>query len=206
MTAPDDMPETEPDNSSAEAAGAAPTDDPRPDGLRRAESLVVVNTGNGKGKSSAAFGTMLRALARGWNVAVVQFVKSGDWKVGEESLGRQLGVDWHAVGDGFTWDSDNLDEDRRLAARGWGTAADIIKAGGHQLVILDELTYLPAFGWLDTSVIVDAIRARPPHVNVIVTGRDAPAELIELADTVTEMREVKHAYQQGIRAMRGIDY
>ena len=115
MTEPDEIPETAPEDSSAEATGAAPTEDPRPDGLRRAESLVVVNTGNGKGKSSAAFGTMLRALARGWNVAVVQFVKSGDWKVGEESLGRQLGVDWHAVGDGFTWDSDNLDEDRRLA-------------------------------------------------------------------------------------------
>ena len=94
---------------------AAPTEDPRPDGLRRAPSVVVVNTGDGKGKSSAAFGVMVRALARGWKVAVVQFVKSGKWHVGEEKLGRQLGVDWLAVGDGFTWDSDDLEHDRALA-------------------------------------------------------------------------------------------
>src|SRR6187397_2364685 len=86
----------------------APTEDPRPDGLRGAPSMVVVNTGNGKGKSSSAFGMMIRGVARGWNVAVVQFIKSGNWKVGEEKIGRQLGVDWHAFGDGFTWDSEDL--------------------------------------------------------------------------------------------------
>ncbi len=184
----------------------APTEDPRPDGLRRADSLVVVNTGDGKGKSSAAFGMMVRGVARGWNVAVVQFIKSGDWKVGEEKVGRQLGVDWHAFGDGFTWDSDDLTADRAHAAAGWRQAVDIIDAGEHQLVILDELTYLMTFNWLPVADVVAAIAGRPSHVNIIVTGRDAPAELIELADTVTEMREVKHAYRQGIRAMRGIDY
>ena len=185
---------------------SAPTEDPRPDGLRGADSLVVVNTGDGKGKSSAAFGMMLRALARGWRVAVVQFVKSGDWKVGEETMGHRLGVEWLAVGDGFTWDSEDLEHDRRLAAEGWARAAAIIEAGEHQLVILDEVTYLPAFGWLDVAEIVDVIRDRPRHVNVIATGRDAPPQLVDVADTVTEMREVKHAYRQGIRAMRGIDY
>ncbi len=184
----------------------APTEDPRPDKLRRADSLVVVNTGDGKGKSSAAFGMMVRAVARGWNVAVVQFIKSGDWKVGEEKIGRQLGVDWHAFGDGFTWDSDDLTADRAHAAAGWQQAVGIIDAGEHQLVILDELTYLMNFNWLPVGDVVAAIAGRPPHVNIIITGRDAPAELIELADTVTEMREVKHAYRQGIRAMRGIDY
>jgi len=184
----------------------APTEDPRPDKLRRADSLVVVNTGDGKGKSSAAFGMMVRGVARGWNVAVVQFIKSGDWKVGEEKVGRQLGVDWHAFGDGFTWDSDDLTADRAHAAAGWRQAVDIIDAGEHQLVILDELTYLMTFNWLPVADVVAAIAGRPSHVNIIVTGRDAPAELIELADTVTEMREVKHAYRQGIRAMRGIDY
>lgn len=183
-----------------------PTDDPRPDGLRRADSVVVVNTGNGKGKSSSAFGMMIRAVARGWNVAVLQFIKSGDWRVGEEKIGRQLGVEWHSFGDGFTWDSDDLTNDRAHAANGWAKAVEIMNAGEHQLVIFDELTYLASFGWIDASEIVDAIANRPRHVNVIVTGRDAPAELIELADTVTEMVEVKHAYQQGIRAMRGIDY
>ncbi len=184
----------------------APTEDPRPDGLHGADSLVVVNTGDGKGKSSAAFGMMVRGVARGWNVAVVQFIKSGNWKVGEEKIGRQLGVDWYAFGDGFTWDSDDLSNDRAHAAAGWQQAVDLIDAGEHQLVILDELTYLMTFNWLPVDVIVGAIANRPSHVNVIVTGRDAPGELIEIADTVTEMREIKHAYRQGIRAMRGIDY
>ncbi len=185
---------------------AAPTEDPRPDGLHGAPSLVLINTGDGKGKSSAAFGVMVRAIARGWSVAVVQFIKSGDWKVGEEKLGRELGVDWYSFGDGFTWDSDDLSTDRAHAAAGWAQAVDIMNAGEHELVIFDELTYLSSFGWLDASTIADAIGNRPEHVNVVITGRDAAPELIEIADTVTEMREIKHAYRQGIRAKRGIDY
>jgi cob(I)alamin adenosyltransferase len=149
---------------------------------------------------------MIRGVARGWNVAVVQFIKSGDWKVGEEKIGRQLGVDWHAFGDGFTWDSSDMSNDIAHAREGWAKAVELMHAGDHQLVIFDELTYLSSFGWLPIGDVVDAIRARPSHVNVVVTGRDAAPELIELADTVTEMVEVKHAYQQGIRAMRGIDY
>jgi cob(I)alamin adenosyltransferase len=168
--------------------------------------LVLVNTGNGKGKSSSAFGMMLRALAVEWDVAVIQFVKSGDWKVGEELMGRKLGVHWQAFGDGFTWESDNLENDRAHANEGWQAAKQIIQAGEHRLVILDELTYLCTWGWVDQADVVATIAARPERVNVIVTGRDAPAELIEIADTVTEMTEVKHAYQQGIRAKRGIDY
>ncbi len=185
---------------------SAPTEDPRPDGLRGAPSLVVINTGDGKGKSSAAFGVMVRAIARGWKVAVVQFIKSGDWKVGEEKLGRELGVDWYSFGEGFTWDSDDLTADRAHAAAGWAQAVELMNAGEHDLVIFDELTYLPSFGWLDATVIADAVRSRPEHVNVVITGRDASDELIEVADTVTEMREIKHAYRQGIRAKRGIDY
>ena len=140
------------------ADDAVPTEDPRPDGLRSADSLVLVNTGNGKGKSSSAFGMMIRAVARGWNVAVVQFIKSGDWKVGEEKIGRELGVDWHAFGDGFTWDSDDLTNDRAHAAAGWAKAAEIMQAGEHQLVIFDELTYLPSFGWIDVNDIVRGSR------------------------------------------------
>ncbi|MEX2625625.1 MAG: cob(I)yrinic acid a,c-diamide adenosyltransferase [Ilumatobacteraceae bacterium] len=183
-----------------------PVDDPRPDGLRSAPSVVIVNTGDGKGKSSAAFGVMLRALAVDWRVAVVQFIKSSDWKVGEEKVGRRLGVDWYAFGDGFTWDSANLEHDRAHAAEGWERAAALIAAGEHRLVVLDELTYLCTWGWLDTDQVVAAIRDRPDHVNIVVTGRDAPAPIVDVADTVTEMREVKHAYRQGIRAKRGIDY
>jgi cob(I)alamin adenosyltransferase len=184
----------------------APTEDPRPDGLRSAASLVLVNTGNGKGKSSAAFGVMLRSLAVGWKVAVLQFVKSGDWKVGEEKVGRQLGVDWQSFGDGFTWDSGDLEHDKSHARTGWAAAKAVIEAGEHRLVVLDEITYLCTWGWIDVDEVVATIRNRPEQVNVIITGRDAPAPLIELADTVTEMNEIKHAYRQGIRAKRGIDY
>lgn len=182
------------------------TESPIPDRLRRAPSLVLINTGNGKGKSTAAFGVMLRGVARGWNVAVCQFIKGGDWKVGEEKLGRDLGVTWHALGDGFTWDSNDLETDKAHAAEAWKVAGGIIASGEHQLVVLDELTYLCNWGWLDASMVVDAIRSRPSHVNVVITGRDASQELIDVADTVTEMREIKHAFQDGIRAMRGIDY
>lgn len=193
---------TDPAGSTTEAL----EDDPRPDGLRSAPSLVLVNTGNGKGKSSAAFGTMLRAVAVGWPVAVVQFVKSGDWKVGEEKMGRRLGVDWHSFGHGFTWDSDDLEHDKAHANEGWAAAKALIEAGDHRLVVLDELTYLCTWGWVDEADVIATIAGRPEHVNVIVTGRDAPAALVDIADTVTEMTEVKHAYQQGIRAKRGIDY
>jgi cob(I)alamin adenosyltransferase len=202
MDAPPDINDANRDGGSTQPL----VDDPRPDGLRNADSLVLVNTGNGKGKSSAAFGVMVRALARDWRVAVVQFIKSSDWKVGEEKLGRQLGVTWHALGGGFTWDSADQGHDIALARNAWELAAGLIAAGEHELVILDEVTYLCAWGWVPTAEIVGAIASRPRHVNVVVTGRDAPPELIDIADTVTEMREVKHAFQRGINAKRGIDY
>jgi cob(I)alamin adenosyltransferase len=183
-----------------------PVDDPRPLGLHGAESILLVNTGDGKGKSSAAFGVMVRSLARGWKVAVVQFVKSGDWKVGEELIGRQLGVDWFNEGDGFTWDSNDLEHDKELARAGWARAATLVRAGEHQLVVLDELTYLMNWGWIDADDVLRTLTQRPATVNVVVTGRDASQALIDIADTVTEMRNVKHAYDRGIAAKRGIDY
>jgi cob(I)alamin adenosyltransferase len=182
------------------------TDDPRPDGLRTVKSLVLVNTGNGKGKSSAAFGVMLRGLAMEWKVGVVQFIKSGDWKVGEEKMGRRLGVDWWAMGEGFTWDSDNLAHDIEVAQKAWAHAAALITGGEHRLLVLDELTYLVTWGWVPVEDVVAAITGRPDHVNLVITGRDAHQAIIDVADTVTEMREVKHAYQQGIAAKKGIDF
>ena len=197
--------DTSPTTDSTDTTPAL-TDDPRPEGGRRADSLVLVNTGNGKGKSSAAFGVMLRALARDWKVAVVQFVKGGDWKVGEEKIGRQLGVEWRALGGGFTWDSDDLSHDIALAREAWGQAAALIAGGEYDLVILDELTYLCSWGWVPTEDVVAAIVNRPRHVNLVITGRDAPAEIVEVADTVTEMRHIKHAYDAGIIAKCGIGY
>ena len=184
----------------------APSEDPRPTELRVAKSLLLVNTGNGKGKSTAAFGTMLRAVAQDWPVAVLQFIKSGDWKVGEETIGRQLGVHWEALGEGFTWDSDDITHDREVAARAWAKAKSIIEAGEHRIVILDERTYLLTWNWIDQSEVLAVLVNRPENVTVVVTGRDAPQELIDIADTVTEMREIKHAYQAGIAAKKGIDF
>jgi cob(I)alamin adenosyltransferase len=183
-----------------------PTDDPRPEGLRVAPSLVLVNTGDGKGKSSAAFGVVMRALAREWRVAVVQFLKSGGWNTGEEKIGRQLGVDWFAIGEGFTWDSKDLTQDEAVAQEAWRQAKELILSDNYRLVVLDEITYPMNWGWISTDDVIATIRERPAKVNVVATGRDAPAALIELADTVTEMRSIKHAYERGIAAKKGIDY
>jgi cob(I)alamin adenosyltransferase len=187
-------------------AAEVPVVDPRPAELRRAPSLVLVNTGDGKGKSSAAVGVIVRGLGRGWKVGVVQFLKSGDWHTGEEEVCRRLGVDWWAHGAGFTWDSDDLTEDQAYAQEAWDRSRALIQAGEHRLVVLDEITYPMNWGWISTDEVVAVLAGRPERVNVVLTGRDAPAALIEVADTVTEMREVKHAYRQGIRAMKGIDY
>lgn len=183
-----------------------PTDDPRRRDTRRAASVVVVNTGNGKGKSTAAMGMVMRSIARNWQVAVVQFVKSGKWKVGEEKIGHRLGVDWIAGGDGFTWDSEDLDRSAELNREAWELARQRIEAGQHRLVVLDEITYPINWGWIDGEEVATTIVNRPPRVNVVITGRDAPTRLIEIAHTVTEMQPVKHAYDQGIRTIRGIDF
>ncbi|MCY3851323.1 MAG: cob(I)yrinic acid a,c-diamide adenosyltransferase [Acidimicrobiaceae bacterium] len=178
----------------------------RPDELHAAPSLALVNTGHGKGKSTAAFGTLLRAVARGWDSAVVQFLKSGKWNTGEEKTCRGLGVDWFAAGDGFTWDSDDLDETRAKAVAAWKFAEELIAAGDHRLIILDEISYAMTWGWIDAGEVAEAIVARPREVNLILTGRDMASEVIEAADTVTEMVKVKHPFDRNIRAKRGIDF
>lgn len=182
-----------------------PTEPPRK-GTARATSLLLINTGDGKGKSTAAFGTVMRAVARGWRVAVIQFLKSGKWNVGEEKVARDLGVDWWAVGDGFTWESADIDESQAIAAAGWAQAKERIGSGDYDLIVLDEVTYPINYGWIDLDDVVATLRSRPETVNVFLTGRDAPHELVDIADTVTEMRKVKHAFDSGIMARRGIDY
>jgi cob(I)alamin adenosyltransferase len=184
----------------------APTEFHLPEGAKPAPSVVLVHTGDGKGKSTAAFGIVIRAIARGWRVAVVQFLKSGEWHVGEEDVGRQLGVEWWALGEGFTWDSEDLTRDEAVAREAWNHARSVIRGGEHRLVVLDEITYPMNWGWIDTDDVVTTIRDRPGTVNVVATGRDAPQALIDVADTVTEMRKIKHAYDRGIVAKKGIDY
>jgi len=169
-------------------------------------SVIVVNTGDGKGKSSSAFGVMGRGWARGWRVSVVQFIKADEWHTGEKKLADHLGVEWHTLGDGFTWESTDLDETAAKGRHAWEVAAARLASGDYQLVILDELTYAITFGWIDVDDVVAGLRDRAPRTNVVVTGRDAAPELIDIADTVTEMRKVKHAYDAGITAIKGIEY
>lgn len=169
-------------------------------------SIVLVNTGDGKGKSSSAIGVMARGWARGWNVGVVQFLKSGKWKTGEEKLAETLGVEWNSLGDGFTWESTDMDETEAKGRHAWEVSKQKLASGDYDLLILDEFTYAITFGWIDLGEVLNAIANRAPKTNVMITGRDAPAELIALADTVTEMRMIKHAYDQGISAIKGIEY
>ncbi len=165
-----------------------------------------MNTGPGKGKSSAAFGVMGRAWARGWKVGVVQFLKSDRWQVGERKLAAHLGIDWHTLGDGFTWESEDLDATEAKGRHAWQVASEMIASGGYDLVILDEMTYIVKYGWVPVADVVTVLAARPQRTNVIVTGRNAPDEVVALADTVTEMVKVKHAFDQSIRARKGIEY
>lgn len=169
-------------------------------------SLVLVNTGDGKGKSTAAFGVIMRAVAREWRVCVIQFIKSDKWKTGEEKVARRLGVEWLKGGDGFTWESPDLDKSEGRAAAAWQLARSAIAGGDYQLVVLDEITYPMNWGWIDGGDVIETIRTRPDRVNIVATGRNAPQALIEAADTVTEMVKIRHAYDRGIRARRGIDF
>lgn len=168
--------------------------------------LLLVVTGNGKGKSTAAFGMVARALGHGMRVGVVQFIKSRT-DTGEEAfLGRQPGVEWHVTGDGFTWDTQNRERDIATAQRGWAIAARMLADPAYQLVVLDELTYLLSYGYLDGDVVLDALAHRPPMQHVVVTGRAAPDALVELADTVSVVADEKHAFRTGVKAQRGVDF
>jgi cob(I)alamin adenosyltransferase len=173
---------------------------------RRAPSLVVLHTGDGKGKTTAAMGIAMRAAGHGERVAVVQFMKSGQWKSGERLAAERLGVDWSVIGDGFTWDSDDLERAADIAREAWAEAATRIADGAYDVVVLDEITYPLTWGWVPTSDVVATIAGRPAHVSVVLTGRDAPAELRALADTVSESANVKHAFDDGVAALKGIDF
>lgn len=180
-----------------DAAIAAATDE---------RGLLIVITGNGKGKSTSAFGTVARALGHGLKVGVCQFIKSRT-DTGEEAfLGKQPGVEWHVLGDGFTWDTQNREQDIATAQRGWQIAARMLADPAIQLVVLDELTYLLSYGYLDSDTVLDALANRPPMQHVIVTGRGATDALIELADTVSVIADEKHAYRAGVKAQAGVDW
>ena len=179
----------------------------KPSGDRR--GLLIVNTGDGKGKSTAAFGLALRAHGRqrvhGKPVKIYQFMKVPSARFGEHRMFEQLGLPIEGLGDGFSWKSQDLEHSAQLARDGWARAKATILAGTHFLVVLDEITYPLIYGWLPLDDVLQTLRERPRDVHVCLTGRRCPPEIIELADTVTEMRLVKHAYQAGIPAQRGIE-
>ncbi|MCE7913138.1 MAG: cob(I)yrinic acid a,c-diamide adenosyltransferase [Nitrosomonas sp. PRO4] len=171
----------------------------------RKQGLLLILTGNGKGKSSSAFGMIARALGHGMRVGVAQFIK-GRSDTGEEAFFRkQNHVVWHVLGEGYTWDTQNLDRDRETAQRGWAIVQEMLHDPSFDLIVLDELTYPLKFGWLDLILVLNDLKNRPPMQHVIITGRGAPKELCDAADTVTEMNDIKHAFRSGIQAQEGID-
>ncbi|HEY6333342.1 MAG TPA: cob(I)yrinic acid a,c-diamide adenosyltransferase [Blastocatellia bacterium] len=169
------------------------------------KGLVIVNTGNGKGKTTAALGVLFRSLGRNLRVVMLQFIKSRTHLYGEHLTAKKWGVEIIPLGDGFTWESKNIDFDKQLAAEGWAECKSRIESAEYDVVILDELTYLINYGWLDLNEVLNVLRARDPNMHVIITGRDAPAELIEFADLVSEVKEIKHPFKRGIRAQIGIE-
>lgn len=174
----------------------------------RKKGLVIINTGNGKGKTTAALGVFFRAWGRDMRVCMLQFLKHANAHYGEIRAAKKLGVVIRPVGDGFTWTSKDMDKTTALALHGWEEAKKIIVSGEYEIVILDEFTYLLHFGWLDTGTVIEWLKAnKPPMLHLVITGRDAPQALMDYADLVTEMREIKHPFTaQGIQAQAGIEF
>jgi cob(I)alamin adenosyltransferase len=173
---------------------------------RKRKPLVIVYTGNGKGKTTAALGMMVRAWGRGMKVCMLSFIKSETSNYGEERAARRLGIEMIPLGAGFTWLSKDLEKDRALARRCWEVCKEKIASGEYDIIVLDEMTYPLTYGWLDIEEVLRTLRDRPRDLHVVITGRDAPQALIDFADLVTEMREVKHPFQLGIKAQPGVDF
>ncbi len=188
---------------------SAPREKPyeKPEGERK--GLVIVNTGDGKGKSTAAFGLALRAFGRahvhGKKVKIYQFMKVPSARFGEHRMFEQLGLAIEGLGDGFSWKSQDLEHSAQLARDGWKKARQSIVDGEHFLVVLDEITYPLIYGWLPLDDVLQTLKDRPKHVHVCLTGRRCPQEIIDIADTVTEMQKIKHAFNAGVPAQRGIE-
>lgn len=212
---------TNPDSIALDDSGTAPVDLPaiKPARVQRPRKnrykvkdrserrgLLMVHTGNGKGKSTAALGVLVRAAGYDMSVGMFQFIKSAETLYGEHIAAKELGIDIIPLGDGFTWLSDNIEADRALAEKGWARVKDVIESHQFDVLILDELTYCLTYKWLDEEQVLATLRDRAPWMHVVVTGRNASPALIELADLVTEMHLVRHPYrEQGIGAQPGIE-
>ncbi len=171
------------------------------------KGLLIVHTGNGKGKTTAALGLAMRALGHEQRVCIIQFIK-GSWKYGELFSAKRFEdlLDFHVMGNGFTWKSKDIQKDQDTGRQAWEFAKAQMGSGTYQLVILDELTYLMKFGFIRSADVLETLRRKPENVHVVVTGRDAPQALIDAADLVTEMIEMKHPFKHGIKAQKGIEF
>jgi len=179
--------------------------DARIDAAKEQRGILIVFTGNGKGKTTAAFGTVTRAVGHGMRAAVIQFIK-GEWPNGEKNLLEPHGVEFQVMATGFTWETQNKETDTEACQAVWQHGKRMLADAALDLVVLDELTYMVSFGYLDLQDVVDALNARPAHQTGNITGRGCHHDLLEMADTVSELRPVKHAFDAGIMAQQGIDW
>lgn len=181
----------------------------REDYQEQTHGLLIVHTGNGKGKTTCALGLMMRAAGRGLKCCMIQFMKSRNDRYGEHVSAEKLGIEVHTMGDGFTWDTKNPEQDRQTARVTWDLCVEKMRSRDYDMLVFDELVYVLSYDMLPTEEVLTelaAIRKDQPALHIVVTGRDAPTALIEAADLVTEMREIKHPYNEGIRAQQGMEF
>jgi len=181
----------------------------REDYRENTKGLLMVNTGDGKGKTTAAIGVMVRAAGRGLHCCMIQFMKSKSDRYGEHESLEKLGIEIHTMGAGFTWDTEDKNVDIRTSEETWALCVDKMRSEDYDLLVFDELVYVLDYKFLNSESVLDEIkeiRQKQPHLHIIVTGRNAPAELIEAADLVTEMKEIKHPFHAGIYAQQGIEF
>lgn len=181
----------------------------REDYQENTKGLLMVHTGDGKGKTTCALGLMMRAAGRGLKCCMIQFMKSRNDRYGEHASAEKLGIEVHTMGDGFTWDTKNPEQDRATACATWSLCIEKMRSGDYDMLIFDELVYVLSYNMLPVEEVLSelrAVRAAQPALHIVVTGRDAPPELIQAADLVTEMRDIKHPFNTGIRAQQGIEF
>jgi len=171
------------------------------------KGLVIVHTGDGKGKTTAALGLLLRAWGQGYRLCVIQFVKAETGHWGEVKAAQKMGIEWHKMGDGFTWLSMDLEESAAKAQQGWELAQEKISSHAYDLILLDEFTYPLQYGWLNPEEVIDWLKTnKPPSLHLVITGRNALQSLLEYADLATEMAVIKHPYELGVPAQPGIEF
>lgn len=181
----------------------------RGDYKEKTKGLLMVNTGEGKGKTTCALGLMMRAAGRGMRCGMIQFMKSKNDRYGEHESAEELGIEVYTMGDGFTWDTQNPDQDIKTSEETWALCVQKMRSEEYDLLVFDELVYVLDYKFLDLQAVLDeikAIREKQPNLHLVLTGRNAPAELIEAADLVTEMKEIKHPFHAGIYAQQGIEF